>query len=49
MGRGRSFFKIGFPLLWGILLSFTSLEAKPKVEFSIVYSNDVMGEVEPCG
>jgi hypothetical protein len=26
-------------------LSFSS----PKAQFSIVYSNDVMGEVEPCG
>jgi hypothetical protein len=23
--------------------------ATPKVQFSIVYTNDVMGEVEPCG
>jgi len=23
--------------------------AAPKVQFSIVYTNDVMGEVEPCG
>jgi hypothetical protein len=26
-------------------LSFSS----PKVQFSILYTNDVMGEVEPCG
>jgi len=25
------------------------LLAAPKAQFSIVYSNDVMGEVEPCG
>jgi hypothetical protein len=25
------------------------LQALPKTQFSIVYSNDVMGEVEPCG
>jgi hypothetical protein len=25
------------------------LQAAPKVQFSIVYTNDVMGEVEPCG
>jgi hypothetical protein len=24
-------------------------QAAPKVQFSIVYTNDVMGEVEPCG
>jgi len=24
-------------------------QAKPKNQFSIVYTNDVMGEVEPCG
>ncbi len=24
-------------------------EANPKNQFSIVYTNDVMGEVEPCG
>ena len=23
--------------------------AKPKNQFSIVYTNDVMGEIEPCG
>ena len=26
-------------------LSFSS----PKAQFSILYTNDVMGEVEPCG
>ena len=25
------------------------LHAASKVQFSIVYTNDVMGEVEPCG
>jgi len=25
------------------------LQAAPKVQFSIIYTNDVMGEVEPCG
>jgi len=25
------------------------LQALSKAQFSIVYSNDVMGEVEPCG
>ena len=31
-------------------LSHTPLpQAAPKAQFSIVYTNDVMGEVEPCG
>jgi hypothetical protein len=31
-------------------LSVSSLSfSSPKAQFSIVYSNDVMGEVEPCG
>ena len=31
-------------------ISFTPLlQGAPKVQFSIVYTNDVMGEVEPCG
>ena len=33
-----------------LLLSQDPLaQAKPKNEFSIIYTNDVMGEVEPCG
>lgn len=24
-------------------------QANPKYQFSIVYTNDVMGEIEPCG
>jgi len=24
-------------------------QAAPKTQFTIVYTNDVMGEVEPCG
>ena len=31
--------------LFGPSLSFPS----PKAQFSILYTNDVMGEVEPCG
>ena len=31
--------------LSGPILSFSS----PKAQFSILYTNDVMGEVEPCG
>jgi hypothetical protein len=40
---------------WGVAglafnLSVSSLSlSSPKAQFSIVYSNDVMGEVEPCG
>ena len=31
-------------------LSHTPLpQAAPKAQFSILYTNDVMGEVEPCG
>lgn len=31
-------------------LSSTPLsQAAPKIQLSIVYTNDVMGEVEPCG
>jgi len=25
------------------------IQAAPKIQFSIVFTNDVMGEVEPCG
>jgi len=25
------------------------IQAAPKTQFSIIYTNDVMGEVEPCG
>ena len=49
MGKRGSLFNIGLSALSGILLVIASLEAKPKVEFSIVYTNDMMGEVEPCG
>ena len=32
------------------ILSVPSLSsASPKTQFSILYTNDVMGEVEPCG
>jgi hypothetical protein len=35
-----------------LILNFSHppfLLAAPRVQFSIVYTNDVMGEVEPCG
>ena len=42
-----------FPLfiqIFILILSQTSpLQAATKIQFSIVYTNDVMGEVEPCG
>jgi len=42
-----------FHLLIGILISnqsFTSIaQSASKAQFSIVYTNDVLGEVEPCG
>ena len=42
-----------FPLfipIFILILSHTSpLQAATKIQFSIVYTNDVMGEVEPCG
>ena len=27
----------------------SSTHAAPKVQFTLIYTNDVMGEVEPCG
>jgi len=45
--------KKAFSLLFGILISsltFTSIgQSGSKVQFSLVYTNDVLGEVEPCG
>jgi hypothetical protein len=42
-----------FPLLIGIVisnLSFISIaQSASKVQFSLIYTNDVLGEVEPCG
>jgi len=42
-----------FPLFIVILISnltFTSIaQSASKVQFSLIYSNDVLGEVEPCG
>jgi hypothetical protein len=35
-------------LIFNLSLSSPSF-ANPKAQFSIVYSNDVMAEVEPCG
>jgi hypothetical protein len=32
-----------------ILSQISPLQAAAKVQYSIVYTNDVMGEVEPCG
>ncbi len=51
-GRKLNRCQKGFLFASALLLSFlSSLEsqASPKVQFSIIYTNDVMGEVEPCG
>ncbi len=37
------------PFLILNLFDTNLLLGAPKVQFSIVYTNDVMGEVEPCG
>ena len=37
------------PLLILNLFHTNLLLGAPKVQFSIAYTNDVMGEVEPCG
>ncbi len=53
--RGRTPLNFATGLLLGIaglvfILSVPPLAfAAPKAEFSILYTNDVMGEVEPCG
>ena len=31
------------------LSSLVPVQGAPKTQFSILYTNDVMGEVEPCG
>lgn len=49
MKERNPFSKIAIFLLFLALLFSASLEAEPQARFSIVYSNDVMGEVEPCG
>ncbi len=39
-----------FVSIFIVILSQTSPpQAAAKIQFSIVYTNDVMGEVEPCG
>jgi len=51
-GRKLNRCQRGFLFASALMLSFlSSLEsqASPKVQFSIIYTNDVMGEVEPCG
>lgn len=32
-----------------VLSQASPLQAATKIQFSIIYTNDVMGEVEPCG
>ncbi len=42
--------KIIFILLGLILfINISSIQGSQKVRFTILYTNDVMGEVEPCG
>jgi hypothetical protein len=41
-----TFLMIGLIMIQGYV---PVAHAAPKVQFSIVYTNDVMGEVEPCG
>jgi len=39
-----------FILIFLLILHWTPIShGAPKTKFSIVYTNDVMGEVEPCG
>jgi len=44
----RLFFLLFVVLILNLFL-YPLILAAPKVQFSIVYTNDVMGEVEPCG
>jgi len=54
-GKGRVLLKskrLFFLLFAALILNlfvYPLNQAAPKVQFSIVYTNDVMGEVEPCG
>ncbi|HSB05505.1 MAG TPA: hypothetical protein VLK23_09930 [Thermodesulfobacteriota bacterium] len=32
-----------------LLFLIPFVQSAPRIQFSIVYTNDVMGEVEPCG
>ena len=55
MGKGLILLKFTRVFILGVAslifnLSVTSLSfSSPKAQFSILYTNDVMGEVEPCG
>jgi hypothetical protein len=55
MKKGRILLKFSGIFIFGVAglifnLSVSSLSfSSPKVKFSILYTNDVMGEVEPCG
>ncbi len=55
MRKGRIFLKFIKPsivlaasLILNLSMASLSLGA-PKTQFSLVYTNDVLGEVEPCG
>jgi hypothetical protein len=44
--------RLFFSLIVTLVITFYDhppLLSTPKVQFSIIYTNDVMGEVEPCG
>ena len=47
--KSKKLFFLFFAALLLNLFHHPFLQAAPKVQFSIVYTNDVMGEVEPCG
>ncbi len=51
-GAKLKYWKVLTVVIVGLVIvrSYVPLtHAAPKVEFSIIYTNDVMGEVEPCG
>ena len=46
----NSLHPILFILIFLLILHWTPIShGTPKNQFTIVYTNDVMGEVEPCG
>ena len=52
MGHALKLRKGHFLLILTLILTLSQhplAQAKPKNQFSILYTNDVMGEVEPCG
>ena len=52
MGHALKLRKGHFLLILTLILTLSQhplAQAEPKNQFSILYTNDVMGEVEPCG